>query len=498
MAIHRHNRPTTASPTDPLVAQAEQTIQRHQMLTPGDKVLVGVSGGPDSMALVHVLHALASRLDIRLGMAHLDHGLRPATAEQEAALVLALARRLGLDCQTGKIEALARRGSLEEQLRLHRYAFFQETAAMHGCNKIALGHHADDNAEAVLMHLLRGSGIRGLAGIPPVRGQGIIRPLIAARRADILAYLERHDIAAAQDATNADLRFERNQIRHQLLPLLEQRFNPNLVQALNRTAMLCWEEEHWLVAHLTPYAAQATVSENADGLELSVETLSAWPRPVQRHVLRMALRQWQGHLRRLGAEHIEALIGLLAAGKSGRRLHLPIKVIAERDLQVLRFRRVAQPRHSQAIDPPAQYHYALPWPLELPLAMEIPEADCRLHFSAIPVPAPEALRVRDPCEIFLDPDQLSFPLSVRNFRPGDRFQPFGLHGTQKLKALLINRKIPKNQRERFPLLLSGDTIVWVVGLRRSSAAPVSPTAAHVLRVATTTLNGTSQSAAAET
>jgi tRNA(Ile)-lysidine synthase len=497
MAILRKNRPTRVSANDPLVARAEQTIQRHQMLSPGDKVLVGVSGGPDSMALAHVLHALAPRLEIHLGMAHLDHGLRPAAAEQEAALVLALACRLGLSCHTGKIAALTQRGSLEEQLRLHRYAFFQEMAAMHGYNKIALGHHADDNAEAVLMHLLRGSGIRGLAGIPPVRGQGIVRPLIAARRADILAYLERHDVAAAQDATNADLRFERNQVRHQLLPLLEQRFNPNLVEALNRTAMLCWEEEHWLESHLSPYVALTTVSSNTDGLELSIETLSTWPRPLQRHVLRMALRQWQGHLRRLGAAHIEALIGLLAPGKSGRRLHLPIKVIAERDIQVLRFRRVAQPRHPQSIDPASQYRYVLPWPLELPLTLEIPEADCRLVFSAIPVPATDALRVYDPREILLDPGQLSLPLSVRNYRSGDRFQPFGLHGTQKLKAVFINRKIPQKQRNLFPLLLSGDTIVWVVGLRRSSAAPVCPATACVLRICTETIAGATLSAAAD-
>jgi tRNA(Ile)-lysidine synthase len=231
------------------------------------------------------------------------------------------------------------------------------------------------------------------------------------------------------------------------------------------------------------------VSSSTDGLELSIETLSAWPRPLQRRVLRMALRQWQGHLRRLGAAHIEALTGLLAPGKSGRCLHLPIKVIAERDLRVLRFRRVAQPRHPQAIDPPSHYCHALPWPLELPLTIEIPGADCRLNFSKIPAPAPDALRVRDPHEIILDPDRLSFPLSVRNHRPGDRFQPFGLHGTQKLKTLFSNRKIPRNQRGHFPLLLSGDIILWVVGLRRSSAAPVSPATAHVLRVRAETIAG---------
>jgi tRNA(Ile)-lysidine synthase len=482
MATHKAKLPSPPfSPDDPLAARVLRTIRQHAMLDPGDSVLVGVSGGPDSMALAHLLHSLAARWDLRLGVAHLDHGLRPGAAEQEAALVEALTGSLGMVCHRAKITALPESGSLEEQLRLRRYAFFQEIAAAHGYNKIALAHHADDNAEAVLMHLLRGSGIRGLAGIPPVRAPGIVRPLIAARRAEILAYLERHAIAYALDPSNADLGFERNRIRHELLPLLSATFNPNLAQVLNRTAMLCREEECWLEAHLKPSMTQAIGAADAGHLDLRVPVLASWPRPMQRRILRMALRQWQGHLRRLGAEHIEALLGLLVPGKGGC-LHLPVKLIAERFNDTLRFHHEAQPRGSRSQDLPRPYRYNLPWPLDLPLSLEIPEAECRLRFCMAPVPEPQALRTLNQQEILLDPAQLDSPLCVRSFQPGDRLRPFGLDGSQKLKALFANRKIPLRQRHRIPLLLCGEEILWVVGLRRAAAAPVMPSLCQALRV----------------
>jgi tRNA(Ile)-lysidine synthase len=476
-------------PPDPLAAQVARTLRRHAMVIPGDKVLVGVSGGPDSMALAHLLDSLAPDFELRLGLAHLDHGLRPESAEAEAALVCAFARRLGLACHTGKIETLPGGGSLEEQLRRRRYAFFQELATQHGYAKVAVGHHADDNAEAVLLHLLRGSGNRGLAGIPPVRPPGILRPLIAARRSEILAYLQRHGIDYVRDPSNADLGFERNRVRHQLLPLLSQGFNPNLVPVLNRTAMICWEEECWLEAHLQPCLVQAIEASDAGRIELRVERLAAWPRPMQRRILRMALRQWQGHLRRLGAEHVEALIALLAPGKRGRRLHLPVRLTAERTETLLRFRHEAAPRSARPAEGPAPYHYLLPWPLPLPLTLEIPAAECRLHFSMVPAPQTAALKAIGPGEILLDPGQLMHPLSVRCTRPGDRLRPYGLGGRQKLKALFANRKIGRQHRGSWPLLLCGSEIVWVVGLRRSDAAPVSPATGQALRVQAEALDG---------
>jgi len=215
----RNNAAKKSQPADPLILQAMRTIERFRMLQPGDKVLVGVSSGPDSVVLLHLLHTLAERFSIHLGTAHLDHGMRPCDSEAEGDLVQTLGGRLGIECHMGKLDAPVRQGSLEEQLRKERYAFFERITAAHGYTKIALGHHADDNAEAVLMHLLRGSGLRGLSGIPPVRDNTIIRPLIECRRCQILAYAKRHHLAYLLDASNLDARFERNKIRHNLISL---------------------------------------------------------------------------------------------------------------------------------------------------------------------------------------------------------------------------------------------------------------------------------------
>ncbi|MBT8339322.1 MAG: tRNA lysidine(34) synthetase TilS, partial [Desulfatitalea sp.] len=290
---------------DPLVKIITNTVTQHAMIAKGDHVLAGVSGGPDSVVLVHILSALRDSLHFTLGGAYLNHGLRPAAARHEIELVSALARRLGFELHIGEIGPLSGGGSLEEQLRLQRYSFFNGTAAAHGYTKIAVGHHADDNAEAVLMRFLRGSGLLGLAGIAPVR-DNIIRPLIHLRREQVLAFLKRYGVAWAEDASNADQRFVRNRVRHHLLPLLKQHYNPNIVNTLNRVAGVCLEEERHLDLSLQPLLTEAVLSAEADRLELGLAAFNRSPRPVQRRLLRMALDQWQGHIRQLGVKHVDA------------------------------------------------------------------------------------------------------------------------------------------------------------------------------------------------
>jgi tRNA(Ile)-lysidine synthase len=466
---------------DPLVAQTTNTIERHAMLARGDQVLVGVSGGPDSVALLHVLQTIAPRDDWRLGVAHLDHGLRPDGAAKEMALVRDLAKRLQLPCHTGKIEPPTGRGCLEEQLRHRRYAFFEQLCADHGYTKIALGHQAEDNAEGVLLHLLRGSGPRGLAGIPPVRDGKIIRPLIHARREQIVAYLQRHGLGYAHDPSNDDPRFARNQIRHQLIPLLRQDYNPNIVTVLNRLATLCREEEQWFARYLEPVLAQIMASCQPNGLDLRLEPFLNLSGPLQRRVLRAALAQWQGHLRRLGAAQVEALLDL-ATGRSGRSLSLPGCVQGQRTATLLRFTRHPFPRAKEKSGSGPSYEYPLLSSQQLPPTLCIPEARCCLHFSPLPGMDAQHWKGDDRSAILLDFDQLRFPLLIRNRRPGDRFQPFGLHGTQKLKAFLINHKIPVRERDQTPLLLSGETILWVIGIRRGHGGALTRQTRQVLQV----------------
>ncbi|MDA8141100.1 MAG: tRNA lysidine(34) synthetase TilS [Desulfobacteraceae bacterium] len=474
--------------TDPLVAQTMETIERHAMLARGDCVLVGVSGGPDSVALLHLLHTLAPRYALRLGVAHLDHGLRPEAAAQELALVRGLAEQLQVPCHNGKLQRSPHKGSLEEHLRDRRYAFFEQLRVEHGYTKIALGHQAEDNAEGVLLHLLRGSGIRGLAGIPPVRDGYIIRPLIEARREQILAYLQRHDLRYAHDPSNEDPRFERNQIRHLLLPLLVEQYNPNVVAVLNRLATLCREEEQWFADYLAPMLEGINSSTDANLLELHLQELIHLPGPLQRRLLRAALAQWQGHLRRLGAAQVEALRDL-ALGRAGRRLNLPGGVRGERTANLLRFTRQTSPRSKADHGFGQPYEYTIESAQQLPIVLAIPEAGCRLEFDTLGTIDPRQWHGDDRSAILIDLDQVHFPLKIRNRRPGDRFQPFGPQGSKKIKTFMIDEKIPVPERDQIPLLLSGDTIMWIVGIRRGQMAPLSSQTRQVLRVCVDSLMG---------
>jgi len=460
------------------------------MLCPEDRVLVGVSGGPDSVALVHVLFWLRCRYAIDLGIAHLDHGLRPDTAAEETAWVKRLAEDLDVPFFSSRLATFPGHGSLEAWLRTQRYDFLEQTAAQQGFSKIAVGHQANDNAEAVLLHLLRGSGMRGIAGIPPIRGDRIIRPLIRVTRKEILTCLDRLGITWLNDPTNMDVRFDRNRVRHQLIPHLEKDYNANLVQILNRTASICFEEDRWIDDQLAPLLTRSVAALDSTSLRLRVDSLVCAPRPVQRRIIRNALRMWLGNLQRFSAAHIENIVALLPEAQQHRRLHLPRRIGAERTVTGLCFRRFQSPPRGrpQATWPAeaVEFTHVIDTAEDLPAAIEIPEAGLRLVFQIERASEHafehEVRRSCGPHRAFFDLKRLTFPLVIRHPKPGDWISPFGLQGTQKLKKLFIDHKIPKPERSRVPLVIGGDTVLWVVGVRRSGLAVVDEQTSRVLHM----------------
>ena len=462
----------------PVIKRVAKTIERHAMFAPHDKVLAGVSGGPDSVALLWILHALSGAWHLELGVAHLDHGLRPEAAQQEAALVSRLAADLGLACHTQSIEIDEATGSLEERAREARYDFFNQLAKARGYTKIALGHHTDDNAEAVLQRLLRGSGIRGMGGIPPVRDNRIVRPLIDLRRDEILDYLHRRKIPYLHDVSNNDPRFERNRIRHHLLPLLARHYNPNIVATLHRTADLCREEDQWLQAEFDGQAKALVARQTSLRLDLHISRLQSAPLALQRRLIREALGRWQGTLYRVGASHIDAVISLLSPDRESGRISLPHQLRAERRPRHLRFSRERRldPRVMPA---PGIFQYSIATKECLPAKLEIASAHGCLHLFQTAANTLGPIDA-DPHSAHFDLDQLSFPLVVRNFQPGDRLRPFGMRGSQKLKQLFGDRKIPRYQRAHIPLLISQDRIAWVAGVRRGRLAAIGPATSQVL------------------
>ena len=445
-------RPSSANRLNNLQEKVTQTIQAHQMCRQGDRILIGVSGGADSLALMYVLYDLAETLSVELGVCYLNHGLRPQAAEKEAVFVQEKAIALGLPCYQGLADISHEAGSVEERARIERYAFFKNTAHVNGYTKIAVGHHMEDNAESVLMHLLRGSGIRGLSGIAPVTHDGIIRPLINCRKADILAFLEAAGHAHILDESNDDRRFQRNRIRRDLIPHLEKNFHPKVIETLNRTAELCREEEQWLQNRASTILAELQVANGPDSVALDLNNLNHQARPMQRRIIREVLRQWQGHLKRLTAAHVEAIIETAHAHMGQGRLDLPNGIRAKRQGDLLTFTKTPHPRKRSPTCRITPYCYTIASIEDLPIQLDVPEAACRLYFSIAATQKNDPMFPAENQTVFFDLQELAFPLSIRNRRAGDRIHPFGMQGSQKLKQLLNDRKIEIAERDRLPLL----------------------------------------------
>ena len=476
----------------PLVRSVEKTLFDFNMLQAKDKVLVAVSGGPDSVALVHALLTLQARFDIQLGVAHLDHGLRPTAAPRDAAFVSSLCKKIDLRSHVGKTDIRSlhqrQRGSLEALGRQARYDFFNRIARKFGYSKIALGHHADDNAELVLMNLLRGSGRLGLSGIPPVRNKRYIRPLIQQSRENIMNFLQDNQIAYVLDATNSDLRFLRNRIRHELMPELIHRYNPKLVDTLNRTADIIRIEENWLDRYSHKVFNALSVSDDGDtDVRLSISKLLENHEAIQRRTIRTAIAHVKGNLKSVTLQHIDAVLRLCLEGSPGHLLHLPGRLTIQRHSDShLSISRQPPPATSRTNSHSAKtiplYRVPVPHPGAGTKKLLIEELRTTLVLRSMRVESIGNLTSTGQDTAFFDMDKLTFPMLLRNTLPGDRFMPLGMKGTQKVKNFFVNNKIPREIRRKTPVLLSGDVIVWIVGHRIDERAKITQQTRNVVKV----------------
>ncbi|MBW2019282.1 MAG: tRNA lysidine(34) synthetase TilS [Deltaproteobacteria bacterium] len=458
------------------LSAVEAAIRRFHMLDEGDTVLVGVSGGPDSVALLHSLVILAPRWSLRLVVACLNHQLRGKTADQEAAFVRRLAAGLGIRCEIGSKNVpqylAEHRLSLQEGARVVRYAFYDEVADKYSASKIALGHHADDNAESILMHLLRGTGPLGLTGIPPVRHGRIIRPLIGLTKKEILAFLEQGGFEYVRDRSNLDTKYLRNRIRHELLPCLEADYNPNMVCTLNRLALIVRDEEDFWDQEVKRTFQDLVLEQTPDRLSLSARGLSRLHPALLRRLIRQAVLSLKGELKRLGHVHVEAVARLIAGPSPSGRLDLPKGVRVVRDQDKINF--LLAP-HKENVD--FEFEYDIPR-IQTTFIREIRTilklSVCDRHHVSSPKSYPLTTALFDLAAV-------PFPLKVRNFKPGDRFKPLGMAGSQKVKTFFINHKVPRSNRLRCPIMLSRGGIIWVGGYRIDDSVRVTEKTKKVLK-----------------
>ena len=470
--------------------------------------MVGVSGGPDSLVLLHLLTRLRAEYDLRLQTAHLNHGLRPG-ADDDAEFVAQIAKAWDVPCAVERADVAAiakeQRLSVEEAGRQARYAFFARLAPA-----AAVAHNADDQAETVLMHLLRGSGLAGLRGMLPKASnqwsvnseQVIVRPLLGTTRAEIEAYASAHGLQPRLDPTNADTTFFRNRLRRELLPFLET-YNPNIRQIVRRTAEVAagdYEllrgliEQAWTETVITLVAdakrQSATVppdaSRKSSGSKEVTFDLSRWralPLPLQRALLREAIGRLQPGLRDVDFTPVENTITWAQTAESGHTADLLgglcLKIVGP-TLIVGEWERRLEIRELEIRELDASRS-----DYETPLAIPGVTRFLDWQFTTEVV---ETLRVLDPWTAFL-PHPQTPTLTIRARRPGDRFQPLGMGGhTVKLSDFMINQKIPVTERDRWPLVVSGQTVLWVCGYRVSER--VRTAAGEMVKVSALITTGT--------
>ena len=436
------------------------------MLRGGEGVLVAVSGGPDSVALLDVLCSLRGPLALALSVAHVHHGLRPE-ADAEASAVERLCARLGVACRVERVTV--RRAppwdGLEAESRRARHAALARAAAAVGAARIATGHTADDQAETVLMRLLQGAGPRGLGGIAPVRG-ALISPLIETRRAEVVAHLDARGLTAAEDASNRDPRFLRSRIRHDLLPFMAELTGGSVVEALGRSAAAARAVVGDLEARARADLGRLATRDRA-GFTLDVGPLEAQPLELAAETIRQAAALL-GETRPLRGPAQRALRRLLGEAPRRRAVRLG-RLVVERSGRRLRVGPPALP----AVDTRA-------W--AAPGALEMPEIDRRLTARLV-ARGPDYVVPREPGRAAFDADLLPPALTVRARRRGDVFAPFGAAGLRRLKSFLIDAGVPRWQRPRTPLIETGGEIVWVAGVRRGRRAPITATTTRVLELA---------------
>lgn len=468
-------------------------IERYHLLPESGNIVVAVSGGADSLCLLHLLHRVCGSgkryNQVSLHVAHLDHQLRPEVSAREADIVAHIARSWHLPITVGHINVptLARQEhrSLEDAARVARYRFLREVARG---QPIAVAHHQDDQTETLILHWLRGGGINSMIGLQP-RQQDIIRPLLAVNRADILTYCAQHGLQPLEDASNADIRFLRNRVRHELLPMLEA-INPNVRATLIRSAEVIRVDAEWIEKQVDACWTDIVLAEERQHVHLSLKRLLALPLSLQHHVLRRASAHLCDGQSPLEARHYALLDDLLGreAGGEPITLHMPgdLSIIRERD-SLLCQKTSAQTLTTPSTGENTEVTLPIPGRVVLPGTPWLAEAeiierpDVYTALRAGDWSTVWHLLVRDRYTIYADGNLIGNPVLVRTRRVGDRMRPLGMAHEKKIQDILVDQHIPRAERDQIPLFFSPQHCIWLAGIQIDDRVRLTSATRQIVR-----------------
>ena len=464
-------------------------VRQSRMASAGDRVGVAVSGGADSVAMLRLLESLRDELGITLLVVHFDHMLRGAESESDARFVAGLAQARGLefvDAREDVRAAAAKHGwNIEEAARRLRYAFFDRILGEGTATRIAVAHSADDQAETLLGHVVRGTGLTGLAGIYPIvessAGGAIIRPLLHMRRQELRDYLETQGQEWREDPTNRDETRLRARIRARLLPVLESEFSPQIVERLGELARLAREEEMFWSALVEAKLAECAevIRGAASGTAMAVDARALIApfssgrisepcagdamKALTERLIRRLYEKVRGDRRELSACHVEQVIRLAAESTSGKRVQLPGRIAVERVFGRVVFSCAQNQDHASPGEAgPSGYQYVVKFPDAGTTSVAVPELATCFRLKIVDWPLAESDTKSD--SDVLDAGVLRAPLLLRNWRAGDAYRPRGHRQTRKLKQMFLAERIPSHQRARWPVLESAGQVVWARGM----------------------------------
>lgn len=432
-----------------ILDRIRKTIDEYSLLEKGDKILIAYSGGADSTGLLLSFLELREEMGLELFLGHFNHKLR-SSADEDERFVKNMAQKYSLPLFVGSKDvrsyAKKHRLNLEEAGRKLRYDFLKRIALKIGATRVATGHTMNDQAETFFMRLMRGSGLRGLSGIFPAVEKVIIRPLLRVKREDIEFFLREKEVDFREDESNFDRRFLRNRIRLDLIPYLQKDFNPEILIRVERFVTLLQAEEE-LLEEMTEEEAAKAILEKKGQIQLDLTLLLDMPRAMARRIVRAFIFKLKGDLRDISFQDVESILTL----GPGKEVHLKEKLVLKREQNRIFLKKIN----------PAFMHYEYSWQGIIPL--EIKELPVRFEGKKRKQ-GQSPLDFNDKARAFLDYRKLEFPLTIRNRREGDRYQPLGSPGRKKLKEIMRAKGVFSQERERRPVFFNKDEIVWILGL----------------------------------
>lgn len=465
-----------------MLDKVRKTIQVHSLVQPGEGVLVAVSGGPDSVALLRIFELLRTAYNLDITVAHLNHGIRGADADREEAFVRLLAEKMKVRFISKRVHLDERRkgASLEEAAREERYRFLYDAAEECGAVRIATGHHRDDQVETFLIHLFRGAGLDGLKGMAPVRDNVLIRPLLYVSREEIIAFLHNEGLSWMTDDSNADQTFLRNNIRNWLVPELTKRYNPRISQNIAHAAEIIRLEDDYMndVVHKLLLSWEVDpASPNEMILPLGAFYLQH--RAVQARIVKFLLEAMTPFHNGIGSRHIESALALCHNNHSEyRTLDLPAGILVEKLAQTLIIR-----KHPDASVRGIARNEIVPFEIkaEAPAIIIVPGMEKKIRLEFVKRFDPVDIKAH-PEAAYIDYDCIRGPLVVRNWRHGDRMDFLGMAGTKKLKKYFIDKKIPSWVRGTIPLLADSQSVVWIAAEKISRRVRITEKTKNVLKI----------------